>query len=135
MVGVQGCKSFSDFSPIMPSTTPIHFDHSDDSDKFCNDTGHDGIFSLNNTASSDPNSVLVLMTTVGADEGGDDVIVSVKESVSATRIKRDGKDPCSDAKLGGDGGRDRQHQRKRQDRGEGEEQEWGQVGEGGEEDS
>jgi len=42
-----------------------------------------------------------------------------KSANCATRIKRDGKDPYSDAKLGGDGGRDRQHQRKRQDRGGG----------------
>jgi hypothetical protein len=57
----------------------------DDSGEFLNDTGNNETFSIIDTASSNPNSVLASMPTVGTDEGGDDVIVSVKESVDSGR--------------------------------------------------
>ena len=47
-----------------------------------NDTGHDGIISTTNTASSNPNSVLVSTQMVGTDEGSD-VTLSVEDSVNS----------------------------------------------------
>jgi len=88
LVGVQGCESSPGLSPIMPSTPRSRSGREHlwgDSGEFLNDTGNNETFSIIDTASSNPNSVLASMPTVGTDEGGDDVIVSVKESVDSGR--------------------------------------------------